>query len=57
MASWKLVSSFIWKIFLSPSNSFVDISFDTYMPIFKFPAPANSSANSDKQTNKQIIEF
>ena len=36
------------KIFLSHSNSFVDISFDTYMPIFKFLAPANSSANSDK---------
>ena len=41
------------KIFLSHSNSFVDISFDTYMPIFKFLAPANSSANSNKQTNKQ----
>ena len=31
---------------------FVDISFDTYMPIFKFLAPANSSANSDKQTQE-----
>ena len=47
------------KIFLSHSNSFVDISFDTYMPIFKFLAPANSSINlirTNKQTNK-IIEF
>ena len=46
------------KIFLSPSNSFVDISFDTYMPIFKFLVPANSSANSDKQTkNKKSLSF
>ena len=37
------------KIFLSYSNSFVDISFDTFMPIFKFLAPANSSINSDKK--------
>ena len=43
------------KIFLSHSNSFVDISFDTYMPIFKFLAPANSSINSDKQTKKKSL--
>ena len=42
------------KFFLSHSNSFVDISFDTYMPIFKFLAPDNSSANSNKQTKKNL---
>ena len=42
------------KLFLSHSNSFVDITFDTYMPIFKFLAPANSSMpiRTNKQTNK-----
>ena len=41
------------KKFLSHSDSFVDISFDTYMPIFKFLALANSSINSNKQTDKK----
>ena len=46
------------KIFLSHSNSLVDISFGTFMPIFKFLAPASSSINSDKQTNnKKSLNF
>ena len=45
------------NISLSHSNSLVDISLGTYMPIFKFLAPTNSSINSDKQNHKKIIEF
>ena len=51
------LKSFLGKvlnIFLSHSKSFVDISFETYLPIFKFLTLANSSINSAKQTNKSI---
>ena len=41
------------KISLSFSNLIVDSPFDTYMPIFVSLRLANSSINSDKQTNKQ----
>ena len=41
------------KISLRFSNLILDSSFDTYMPIFVSLRLANSSINSDKQTNKQ----
>ena len=53
--SWHLIADTFchleWvgvNISLSDSNTFVDISLDTYIPIFKFLAQTNSSI---KQTN------
>ena len=40
------------NILLRSSNLILDSSFDTYMPIFVSLRLANSSINSDKQTNK-----
>ena len=45
------------KISIRSSNLILDLSFDTYMPIFISPRLANSSIRTNKQTNPSVLIY